>query len=117
MRFKGAVMEQVDYAVRVLEEVMAIKAMLEKASPEVLSVTYQGAATMLGLKSSKTISRMVQRGALMPVTISGTLMIPVSELRRVTTPALPARIAKRQPPPRLNGADEEARGLAMLKRR
>ncbi len=96
---------------------VAVESMRAPPANPVMAVDYVEAARILGFKSSKTISRMVGSGQIVAVKLGRTWMVPMMELQRITTPKLPVRIAKRQPAPRLNAAEEEARGLAMLKRR
>jgi excisionase family DNA binding protein len=50
---------------------------------EPLAVTYSEAAQTLSV-SKRTISRMIQRGELTPVTVGGVKRIPTSELTRIT---------------------------------
>lgn len=101
--------------VALLEKLAALVESAEKAPG--LTVDYEAAAKLLGFKSSKTISRMVKSGAISAVKLSGTWMIPTSELRRITTPKLPVRLVKRQPVALPNAADEAARCRELLKHR
>ncbi len=100
----------------VLAEVRALKEQLEEQRDTVVLVTYQEAARRIGLKSAKTISRMVARGELNAVVVSRKRMIPVEELRRIATPVA-TTVRRHHPKARASAADEEARFLSMLKRR
>lgn len=73
----------------VLAEVRALRKQLDERGVEQLTAPYREAARILGLKSSKTINRMVKRGELASVMVSGTPMIPMTELKRIATPATP----------------------------
>lgn len=98
---------------RLREEVFALASTL---SVPVLALRFKAAARALGLKNARTISRMVAKGAICSVMISGVEMIPMSELRRITTPKLPARAVKRAA--RVESpADEAQRTRELLKRR
>ncbi len=112
---KGQYMEEAIAAL--VGEVRKLREEMGRGS-EPLTVAYGEAARLLGLKSPKTISRMVKRGELMPVLVSETLMIPTAELRRIATPK--QEKARRGGAPKkaeLSAKEEAAQMLASLKRR
>ncbi len=95
----------------VLAEVRALRAE-QKQLPR-LAVNLKEAAAMLG-RSPKTVAKMLQRGELMAVTLCGDRMIPMSELKRVTTPKQDRKTPARRAP--VSGSDAKAGIAAMLKR-
>lgn len=101
-----------------LVELREIKALLERqAAPAALTLTFQDAARTLGLKSARTISRMVARDELTAVKISGSWMVPVSELRRVATPEQERQRRGPKAIETLDAQSEAQRARDMLKRR
>lgn len=94
-----------------------IKTLGERDSAQ-LSVNFAEAARRLGFKSSKTISRMEKQGLIQSVLLSGTKMIPVSELVRVTTPK-PEKVRRGGAPKKSTYSvdDDVARLAEMIRQR
>ena len=108
--------------VEIREELRALRAMLEgSAAPEVVSL--KDAAKRLAC-SERTIRRLARAGQLVLVRVGETPKVPMSELRRLTTPHSPAmpelgrpRKARPQPRRRTPAMSESSKVLAELAKR
>ncbi|GMV19052.1 MAG: hypothetical protein AMXMBFR56_72760 [Polyangiaceae bacterium] len=70
-------------------ELRALRSMLEGERPEVEVVSLKDAAKRLAC-SERTIRRLARAGQLVLVRVGETPKVPMSELRRLTTPRSPA---------------------------
>ncbi len=94
---------------------IAVEALAGSSPNPVMAVNYTEAARILGFESSKTISRMVGSGQIVAVKLGRTWMIPMMELRRITTPK--ADVRRGRPSSRVNNPSTRASVEALLKRK
>ena len=86
------------------------------AAPLPLVMRYERAAKELDCSVSK-LRAMIRAGTLRTVVVHERRMVPRSELERLTTPALPRRMAAKAPKVKRDGAADAAAFRATLKKK
>ncbi len=107
---------EIEALVAVVQKLIQV---IEERGAEQLTVSFAEAGRRLG-RSAKTISRMEKRGEIESVLISGSMMIPVEELRRIATPKpVPTQRPRGKPSRKRVGSEDltEAEFDAALKKR
>jgi multidrug resistance efflux pump len=80
-------MRKAELAKVVAELVKEVRRLRERVDPGTLAVTYEQAGKLLN-RSTRTVRRMAAAGLIHTVPISGVAMVPMTELRRLSTPVM-----------------------------